>query len=99
MKKQNVIISTMIIISILSSCKQVETVSPRKEFYLTIEQPDKDKNIDIVVSAGSSQKLKTKSENVLYKILLFKVRGDYSDLFGQKFNNHDGLDASRISIY
>ncbi|MBK9736031.1 MAG: hypothetical protein IPO92_14165 [Saprospiraceae bacterium] len=48
---------------------------------------------------GSSQKLKTKSENVLYKILLFKVRGGYSDLFGQKFNNHDGLDASRISIY
>ena len=80
------------------SCKQVETLSPSKDFYLSIVKPKNSDKIEINVIAGNSSLISSKGDNFIFKVSLSQVRGGHSDVLGTKFNIHDGLDAKRIRI-
>jgi hypothetical protein len=80
------------------SCKQVETLSPRNDFYLSFANSKKTDKIEIDVIKGNSSYIITEGDYTIYKISLSEVRGGHSELLGTKFNIHDGLDAKRIKI-
>lgn len=91
--------SILYMILFITSCKQAQTLSPRKVFYLSIEKSDFSEKLDVSVNAGKAKEIETNGKNTLFEIILFQVKGGYSELFGSKFNNHDGLETKRISIY
>lgn len=80
------------------SCKQVETLSPRNDFYLSFANSKKTDKIEIDVIKGNSSYIITEGDYTIYKISLSEVRWGHSELLGTKFNIHDGLDAKRIKI-
>ena len=80
------------------SCKQVETLSSNKVFFLSINKVNIFDTIEIKVLAGKSSIFNSDDTTLTFKVTLFEVRGGYSELFGKKFNIHDGYDSKRIKI-
>ncbi len=56
------------------SCKQVETLSPRNDFYLSFANSKKTDKIEIDVIKGNSSYIITEGDYTIYKISLSEVR-------------------------
>ncbi|MBK8628284.1 MAG: hypothetical protein IPN86_22835 [Saprospiraceae bacterium] len=80
------------------SCKQIETLSSNKTFYLSINKVNTVDTIEINILAGKSNIFYSTDTTLTFKVTLFEVRGGYSELHGRKFNIHDGFDSKRIKI-
>ena len=52
---------------VFQSCKQVETLSPSKDFYLSIAKPKNSGKIEINVIAGNSSLISSSVDNFIFK--------------------------------
>lgn len=93
------LISFFIAINYFYCCRQIETLTPSRHFYLSISKSTMSDSINVDVIAGRVKIVGVGNDgSIMYDVFLSGVRGGYSEFLGNHFNIHDGLTSKRIQI-